>query len=273
VNIPALIVCGISVRQDADGRYCINDLHRASGGEKRHRPNYWLENQQTKDLIAELRNQLILPEDGNPVSDEIKYLEPVRTVRSLTEGQGTFVVKELVYAYAMWISAPFHLKVIRAYDAMVTQPKPAFDPSSLTREDILLMALDSERERKRLEAELEAAQPAIQFHEEVSQSHGELTIREVWQVLLNGERGGERRLRDWLRINGWLTPAKGEVSAYALQRGFMRVRPILGGDGRLWPTPVVTGLGLTTLRHLYRTGELFTGGIERTRLLLSEGVQ
>jgi hypothetical protein len=98
-----LIISGILVRIDGDGRYCLNDLHRASGGEKRHGPSYWLANAQTRALIDELATT------GIPV------------VASEGAAGGTYVAKELVYAYAMWISPKFHLTVIRAYDDLVTR--------------------------------------------------------------------------------------------------------------------------------------------------------
>lgn len=101
VSLPALTIAGTDIHQDDDGRYCLNDLHKAAGGENKHRPKYWLENQQTQELVCELEK------GGFP---------PIQS----KQGVGTYVCKELVYAYAMWISPRFHLAVIRAFDALVT---------------------------------------------------------------------------------------------------------------------------------------------------------
>lgn len=109
-----LVIDGVSVRRDIDGRYCLNDLHRAAGGEQRHRPKYWIENSQTVALIDE-----ILSEGGIPPS----------TIRGGAE-QGTYVSKELVYSYAMWISPAFHLKVIRTFDKAVSAPEQSLSASA-----------------------------------------------------------------------------------------------------------------------------------------------
>lgn len=102
-----IAIAGVEIRQDAEGRFSLNDLHGASGGEKRHAPSYWLKNQQTRELIEEMETT------GNPV------------VTIEGRNGGTFAAKELVYAYAMWISAKFHLQVIRAYDQMVRESRLA----------------------------------------------------------------------------------------------------------------------------------------------------
>lgn len=94
---------GVKVRQDDEGRYCLNDLHKAAGGEQRHQPRYWLANQQTQELVSYLE-----VDSGIPLS-----------VIKGGKAQGTYVCKELVYAYAMWISPAFHLRVIRTFDAVV----------------------------------------------------------------------------------------------------------------------------------------------------------
>lgn len=121
----ALTIAEIAIRTDAQGRYCLNDLHRASGGEKRHGPSYWLTNAQTIALVEELATT------GIPV------------VTAEGAGGGTYVAKELVYAYAMWISATFHLEVIRAYDAMVTQQR-ALTPAEMFLQNAQAM-VDMER--------------------------------------------------------------------------------------------------------------------------------
>lgn len=96
----AISISNVAIRQTENNLYNLNDLHKAAGNEHRHRPNNWLQNAQTKDLIAEIE-----AEGG-------KACEVVNGGKN----RGTFVCKELVYAYATWISAKFFLLVIRTFD-------------------------------------------------------------------------------------------------------------------------------------------------------------
>lgn len=109
----ALSIANTTVRQ-FDGLYSLNDLHNAAGGEGKHKPANFMRLDQTRELVAEIQ-----------VSD-VSLAE-----KTIHGGQmrGTYVCKELVYSYAMWISAKFHLAVIRAFDALQTgavSPAPTF---------------------------------------------------------------------------------------------------------------------------------------------------
>ena len=88
-------VANVSVRQ-FNGLYSINDLHRAAGKERKHEPHAWLRSQQAIELIKELE-------------------KTQNCVIQSKQGLGTFVSKELVVHYGMWISPSFSLKVIRAF--------------------------------------------------------------------------------------------------------------------------------------------------------------
>ncbi|MFG3950452.1 KilA-N domain-containing protein, partial [Acinetobacter baumannii] len=117
-NNKPLVIGDFTIRQDDEGRYCLNDLHKASGDDKKHFPAYFLRNQQTKDLIAEIELSNVNGSD----SERYENLHiAVKVIKGGSDKQGTYVVKELVYAYAMWISPKFHLMVIRAYDSLVME--------------------------------------------------------------------------------------------------------------------------------------------------------
>lgn len=90
-QVQFITIEGTEIRMDAQGRYCLNDLHKASGGEQKNQPRYWLENKQTQELIQ------VLTDSGIPLSPEN---EPINVIRGGLN-QGTYVVKELVYSYAM----------------------------------------------------------------------------------------------------------------------------------------------------------------------------
>lgn len=96
-----IIVCNTQVSINKDGLYCLNDLHKASGGESKNRPGYWLDTATAKKMI-----QLLEVRDGKPA---------LKTSKG-GSNPGTYACKELVYDYAMWISAEFKLLVIKIFD-------------------------------------------------------------------------------------------------------------------------------------------------------------
>ncbi|WP_409248134.1 KilA-N domain-containing protein [Enterobacter hormaechei] len=115
----SIIISDIKIHMDAECRYSLNDLHKASGDEQRHRPKYWLELNQTTEIIDEILKGENPPfKNDGVLNTGIPEFKPF--VSKKGRYGGTYVCKELVYSYAMWISAAFALKVIRAYDALVT---------------------------------------------------------------------------------------------------------------------------------------------------------
>ena len=115
-----------------DGLYSLNDMHKASGSDKKHQPAFFMRNKETKDLVDELK-------DEYSSSANMQNKEPVRAVRGIQKDnkpQGTYVCKELVYRYAMWISPKFALLVIRTFDKFVTGEVKA-QPTQLTSEQTL----------------------------------------------------------------------------------------------------------------------------------------
>lgn len=112
-NYPAIALNlgDITVRQH-NGLFSLNDLHKASGGNPNQRPGEFIRNQQIKELVEEISNAGISAFES----------------RKGNNG-GTYACRELVIAYAAWISAAFHLKVIRVFlDATTGRPyNPAID--------------------------------------------------------------------------------------------------------------------------------------------------
>ena len=178
-NQKAIEIDGAVIRQDQHGRYCLNDLHKASGGEQKNQPRYFLENKQTQELVQ------ALTDSGIP-------LTPINVTRGGLD-QGTYVVKQIVYAYAMWISAAFNLKVINTFDAVVTQKHiPDLNNPAQLRELLLGYA----EQNIQLAAENQTLTKAI---ENITATENGVKFQQACKIL----NVKQADLAKWLRAKGW----------------------------------------------------------------------
>lgn len=100
-----LMIADVQIRTDDAGRFSLNDLHKAAGAEERHQPAFFFRRPEANELVEEISN-----------SAPAQNCEPVAAAAG--RYGGSYAVKEIVYAYAMWISPKFHLEVIRTFDAV-----------------------------------------------------------------------------------------------------------------------------------------------------------
>lgn len=184
-------IANTGIRQDAEGRYCLNDLHKASGGEAKHKPGNWLMLKQTAELIEELSKA------GIPAIQSKQQL-------------GTFASKDLVYDYAMWISPAFKVKVIRTFDVVATNQLT--NPAQMSRLQLIQLAMQAEEERLQLEHQVDELKPLAAVANRLTGADGWLCIRESAKAL----KMPEKKLVFWLLENKWLyRDMKGRLRGYA----------------------------------------------------------
>lgn len=95
----------VTLNPNEKGWYNLNTLRKAAGNLRRHEVSNWIGQANTLDLIEKISIT------GNPVYESRRGSE--------RNGGGTWACRDLVFAYAEWISAEFHKAVLETFSAAV----------------------------------------------------------------------------------------------------------------------------------------------------------
>lgn len=124
-----LVINDVTITTDDFGRYSLNDLHRAAGSKPKQKAALFLK----LDSVQKVAEVLKV---ANPT------FEPISIKRGRYTG-GTWVCKELVYKYAMWVEAEFEVKVIQTFDKVSREGK---DISSMQAINDLVAKIESDKQ-------------------------------------------------------------------------------------------------------------------------------
>lgn len=123
-----LIINNTEITKDELGRFSLNDLHKASGGQNKHKPSLFYRSDSFNAVVDILNAQN-------------RAFSPIVKKQGRYNG-GTWVCKELVYKYAMWVNAEFEIKVIQTFDSVVNKLNT---PSSMAALNELTAKIESDK--------------------------------------------------------------------------------------------------------------------------------
>jgi len=123
-----LVINNLEITTDDQGRYSLNDLHKAAGGSNKHKPSLFYRSNSFVEVV-------------NILNAQNGAFAPIVKKQGRYNG-GTWVCKELVYKYAMWVNAEFEVKVIQTFDSIVNKLNT---PSSMLALNELTAKIESDK--------------------------------------------------------------------------------------------------------------------------------
>lgn len=108
VAASATIIESISIRRDSQGRYSLNDLHRAAmmagNATENHAPAQFLRNDGVKAFVSAYDAE----------ESDVQKCTSVHSVKG-GKNQGTYAAELIAIRYAAWIDPSFEVKVYRTF--------------------------------------------------------------------------------------------------------------------------------------------------------------
>jgi len=199
-TLPANISIGNVIIHQQDGLYSLNDLHKASGSSNKHRPSLFIANEQAKALIAEIETD----KAGIPAL-------------KITRGRyaSTYACRELVIAYAAWISAAFHLQVIRVFLNSVEQGNQPLPQPVPTKTLTFTIPLDDQHNARWL---LDIDRQGNERCQRLSKNTHVLTRERLVRMLIQNPADLHMTLEERLSILGALLHALGQSARLSAHR-------------------------------------------------------
>ena len=89
-----IIIANHIINVTNDGLYSLNDLHKASGGDTKHQPAFFLRTDQTKELCAEIDRGADMQLASNGAIHSANMQSTLKVING-GPNRGTYVCKEL----------------------------------------------------------------------------------------------------------------------------------------------------------------------------------